>query len=655
MNPYNPFFRPFHIRVPGSAFIYQPLNHARREIRLLEIEPNSESLSCKLHVVSLDTEPRYTALSYVWGDSTSKEDIIVNGSTIPVTKNLRSALQHIRKLWQTSFPERSPSEMRIWADAICINQHDLAERSSQVMIMDQVYSSSEQVMAWLGSEDEQVPLALETLNLMAHKFRDAGWNLDTLSSLRWLAKIPSLLETGQTRPHQNARWEAISFLNRLPYWRRVWTFQEQALAPSLIFFCPSTSVHGFEIFEACLTFSNLRLRPLERPGFVSDDIWFYIAPFNQRDVNQVAYIKSVAQLRQLMLTSNLDVDRGRENSVLEVKRLLYMLEFPFNATDPKDHIYGVLGLLSPRLASRLVVDYSSSTTLSDVYVQFTSMVMDELQRLDIHPLQILYSAGTERFGSDSDLPTWVPNFPEASKVKRWPMWAKYNRFEGLNPITIPKIRGSVLSVTGVQSLRVSKLGPTMMPFLCEENKPLLIDFLDEQKKKFGFTQELFRAVMMISNERYKCDIGTYGLACEFIFHVRHFLGESSPQYIRSMAAGFEALADCFPPQFEFNDENLEVWGLKVEEMSLSVASSLMIEQPLRVFQTEEGLLGIGPECVRVGDVICYLNGFPSLTVLRKAGSGYRFIGPCNVVHNLERSTINSLISMRIEPKTFEIV
>lgn len=39
-----------------------------RQIRLLQITSTKPEIVCRLEVVSLEDEPAYSALSYVWGD-----------------------------------------------------------------------------------------------------------------------------------------------------------------------------------------------------------------------------------------------------------------------------------------------------------------------------------------------------------------------------------------------------------------------------------------------------------------------------------------------------------------------------------------------------------------------------------------------------------
>jgi len=92
---------------------------------------DTEPVQCRLTVKYLDKAPPYLALSYVWGDATITQDIILNGMPRSVTTNLAAALWRFRKF---GMPEETESEMRqvgsdqfLWIDAICINQKDLRE------------------------------------------------------------------------------------------------------------------------------------------------------------------------------------------------------------------------------------------------------------------------------------------------------------------------------------------------------------------------------------------------------------------------------------------------------------------------------------------------------------------------------------------------
>jgi hypothetical protein len=113
--------------------IYSPLKSIKNEIRLLKISSGleDEPLMCTLESISLDGDVLYTAVSYCWGDANNRADITVNGQSVSVTISLENALRRIRNVAQDTM---------VWADAICINQQDMAEKSVQVSMMGSIYS-----------------------------------------------------------------------------------------------------------------------------------------------------------------------------------------------------------------------------------------------------------------------------------------------------------------------------------------------------------------------------------------------------------------------------------------------------------------------------------------------------------------------------------
>jgi hypothetical protein len=86
----------------------------------------------------------------VWGDPNITQNIVMNGSSFAVTTNLVDALQAIvthEVLTEYSLPTL------LWVDAICINQTDIPERNSQVLIMRDIYRGASETLVWLGEAD----------------------------------------------------------------------------------------------------------------------------------------------------------------------------------------------------------------------------------------------------------------------------------------------------------------------------------------------------------------------------------------------------------------------------------------------------------------------------------------------------------------------
>ena len=50
----------------------------------------------------------------------------------------------------------------LWADALCINQNDSQAQSDQARMIALVYNGAQEVIAWLGEEDDDTKIAMET-------------------------------------------------------------------------------------------------------------------------------------------------------------------------------------------------------------------------------------------------------------------------------------------------------------------------------------------------------------------------------------------------------------------------------------------------------------------------------------------------------------
>jgi hypothetical protein len=125
----------------------------------------NDRVTCSLEHIALtdNNEPKFVALSYVWGDPDFTHCIMVNGHSFAVTANLYAALRHLRKVSSTIGFDAA--EFPFWIDAICINQADVDEKSLQIPRMREIYSSASQVIAWLGentvSDEEKVRFVFE--------------------------------------------------------------------------------------------------------------------------------------------------------------------------------------------------------------------------------------------------------------------------------------------------------------------------------------------------------------------------------------------------------------------------------------------------------------------------------------------------------------
>jgi hypothetical protein len=155
---------------PAQLYADLSLDEGKREIRVLDLDgPSQKShfwsrnkddespLTGRLRVVSLAASPRFTALSYVWGDYSELRDVIVcnDGCRIEITTNCRDALLALRRRF---------GAVTIWVDAICINQAPNAtEKIPQIQLMEEIYSWAECTYVWLGPGDKKSDKAIDWL------------------------------------------------------------------------------------------------------------------------------------------------------------------------------------------------------------------------------------------------------------------------------------------------------------------------------------------------------------------------------------------------------------------------------------------------------------------------------------------------------------
>jgi hypothetical protein len=67
-----------------------------------------------------------------------------------------------------------------------------------------------------------------------------------------------------------------------------------------------------------------------------------------------------------------------------------------------------------------------------------------------------------------------------------------------------------------------------------------------------------------------------------------------------------------------------------------------ITQRRTLFQTEDGLMGIGPPGTKLGDEVCVLMGYPAPFMLRKVENHYVLLGECFVLHLMRSEYVTEI-------------
>jgi hypothetical protein len=350
-----------------APFIYTPLKNSKTEIRLFELFPGRGQLQGLLSHCDLDTvKGTYDALSYCWGEQTKTVVININDCTLSIGKNLYAALKSIRRL---------QGRLRIWVDALCINQDDTQEKNAQVPFMKDIFFNGRRTFAWLGLDDIFTSLAFKEMKMVARWERkhgdraEVGWRQwrkmhmeeDDMDVFTRIMGSLDLLD-----------WSRRSILVR-PWFSRCWVVQEIATSKAVTIICGKYHIDWSDMETAFKVFLE------------SDDETHALISIRHRFHNSD--------------TNHLETLLWRTNT--------------FQTTDPRDRIFSLLGLVSQdsEMASdgpqgsagdMIRVDYGVS--IRDVYIEATMQCL-----IRTGSTGILSASLGPRRTNIKGLPSWILN------------------------------------------------------------------------------------------------------------------------------------------------------------------------------------------------------------------------------------------------------
>ncbi|KAK0622759.1 heterokaryon incompatibility protein-domain-containing protein [Immersiella caudata] len=650
--------------------IYSPLNASRSEVRLIEVV-STKPLTCSISTVSLDNRPLFSALSYEWGDPDSTESIAIHGQDLAIPTNLARALERAVHHWQSHFPDRDSETCRLWADAICIHQTDGEEKKQQIPLMREIYQTAEMVICWLGAHDETlerslmtiarlgrlpmllVPATVEELAQTSLKgpsaFAPGITTGETFCKLllshqtdweaEWIDRCPDIFQDEEGREGQylaNASWDSIHVLLRATYWRRAWILQERALAQTAILACGKASASMSKFTTIALWGKLARFR--EKPATIGPHVWDVITRYCPWDT-----ITDTTGSELKQKHSDVGEPLPLQHRLTQRNWKLSALGALLKAKDPRDHIYGLLGL------TNLDIEPDYSVSVHDLYQKYFGLWLDwhsvepEDQGLEpearLDPLFLLRFSGIRSF---PDMPSWVPNFPLVCEppLDSIGVLNSYHCDRGVftgregypiihdNTLVVPAVRLEVISTRGLQltldhvypggdrSVRLALYLRDMILLESQNPVPLFSRFLD--------------AVAVLHFLPYHNPAGArdapqVAVSLRFIawqmvaLHFSNCINSISPRSFVSMI-GME-----------------KVWnfaGLPLDfEYEFLAAGSMTFECPftnghIRLVETESGRIGICPSTVMAGDIVCVLLGSGMPSILRRVREHYLHIGTC---------------------------
>ncbi|CVK90848.1 related to heterokaryon incompatibility protein (het-6OR allele) [Fusarium proliferatum] len=596
----------------STSGIYHPLPGAST-FRVLEILAGDDDVvQCKLHVCSLQTnEAAYEALSYTWGtpgiSSHRKIEIISNGAShsMSISGSLHIALRELR---------RSNTSRVIWADAICINQEDVKERGQQVVLMGQIFSGAWKVVVWLGEESDRCMCGNTVLETSLSSVSKAFSGVCAVVN-DWLAQAgQEALEATYSelskdddstvyRANINDGEDSRSYMLQLfrrRWFSRMWVLQEAVLARHALVQLGSYQIPWEWVgLAAAILVHKPELSP---SGFGRDMI-----PTGTMN-GYLMYRLSVSQ----KCFPRLEFSFAQ---LLQVSR-------HFQSKEPKDKVYGLLGIETTDSVGRQIVpDYRETITSEKVFEDIARLMLESA-----NPLTFLSGAGT--FGDyDRSRPSWVPSW---NKRRPWTILPT-KQDQGFQCASASRMemrsdhKEGELVLKGVIIDQITSM---------QEHRDYwgIFDGNDKSRNNLlnqpRWSTEAWRKCAMIltcggDGRAYPIDDEATNLADLAAL----VLSRSAHWVIRDLIA----LRDVIEPE---DDEMTQAEYLAEIAEGGNARRYISAVEPVRnsyrLFKTASKDFGVGPVDMKIGDKLCVLFGAEVPFLLRPKGDGYLVIGECYV-------------------------
>ncbi|KJZ75174.1 hypothetical protein HIM_05368 [Hirsutella minnesotensis 3608] len=512
----------------------------------------------------IHVEPQYEALSYTWGEEDTTDVVHVledeAGSAVdvalrklPVRRNLAAALRSLR----------DKKNVRVfWIDAICINQDDISERNAQVARMTDIYRAACRVVAWLGVEGNDSTNAFETLGHISAQLEvTKGGRIIASPS----AVDPTIWRNDTPVQLPDRTWQALFSLVDRPWFYRLWCWQEIKLGSQRAFLqCGKDEIMWPSFWKAILCLHN-------KDEIPSNDF--------REKCRHIVYLQHDSTLSPLSIVLDLSRSKG--------------------CADPRDKIYGLLGLTPTRFADGIVVDYGLP-----VETIFKQAFLAHLESTDRLELLKHCKLSTRRISG----PSWVPDWSATDFAA--PVLSE-QLSSGLSRAWYTYKAPNILQVTGKTFSALQTVGPAASKVTRDTLRVVAkwSSCLPRQKNyPTGETiEEAFALTLCMNRTRERHPYNHFLSTLEWV------------ETIKRVIAADGAAEDDFL------------------HYSREIGNLIQKVRDRRLIITDNGYIGTAPSGAEPGDVIAILLGTYAPIVLRPVNANrYLVVGEC-YVHGLADS------------------
>jgi hypothetical protein len=559
-----------------EAIEYDALT-SQNHIRLLTLEPGQESslMSFSLATYTQEQCPPYEALSYTWGIDGESEVKNWKDSEFKVTPNLIDALHRLR---------HTQNPRTLWIDAICINQKNVSEKSSQVLLMRDIYTRASSVVVWLGNEATTTARAFQLLqNISTAKANSSGEILAP----------DDLLKLGLPAS-DSSDWKALDAIFWRAWFYRVWIIQEIVVAKSATIFCGRYSISWADLVG--------------------------IASYLQKQNITSSVSLHTESVMKLVRVSSL----YRSGTTTTLHQLLVSSRFTL-ASDNRDHIYALLGLTNDTVGRTILPNYSAE--LAEVLKSVTTEIIKCEKSLDV------LSSNPDSFWSTTPgLPSWAVEWSRLPKADPFLSITSDAAATRKSLARVDFLEDDGLQVAGHTIDSIHIIGRYWQIFQISSDIPAGASVL--------LTAKQFERVegSLLNN------LAEFAERFAEAYVVKYPTGEEPVDvYVKTIFAGQELVASPLELYSAFTRHYMR-WrgyfrrrrakGIYDNDLGNAIAAKNAIIKAMkgrRLCTTGKGYLGIFPASSRSGDSIVLLSGGKTPYVIRKkTNNRWRFVGECYI-------------------------
>jgi hypothetical protein len=618
---------------------YRALNRKRKQIRLLTVQPGSDDdiLSCTLATTCLHTPiPRhYETISYVCGDQTIKATINLHGSKVQVPATSEAALRCMR------LKDRART---LWIDSVCINQTDIDERGHQVGLMYEIYTRGSHNCIYLGPDDCDMLKVIGSMRAIQREmlaetrgYLDFGKMLFGPSGSTKLSNIPFSIDIKQSG--------LVEFFEN-PWFLRLWVVQEASLSCASTCYCGEHQLPLTEILRVAAWLSHK---------------W--------KHMPMITYAQTRGLLNAMSIFDSADGTYGYHRRRNTMWDLLNTFD-EFHTFDRKDQIYALVGLWqmytrTSKLPAALTPDCSLS--VPKVFSNASKFAIQEVGHLLL--LRKVHVKAREK--ETAWWPSWLPVLdrrmgpdqvadlttdtqtaaPAASRF--WSrssddsIWCALSTCfaadGGLTMLLSNCNDGSnTLGVTGLQVDEVIEVTYIPAPLTASATLALMAALERPRPRSSWVENEL---------------AGDIETRAGLVLQAGSTRNVKRVTYITASRC-YQNIRRCLKDHHCFPSAPMGPGATADERAFAFYAAAVSLAVPHRaVFHTKDGLMGLGPECARPGDIVAILYGCQWPAVLRPLPTPgeYEFLECAYVYGIMDGEAVHRHEEMGGKDRLFRIV